>query len=208
MINFLCPLCNSDSQPFYKEDYYCCNNCKGIFVPQFKYLNAENEKARYEEHNNDENDPAYQKFVSPITQGVFNSFSKNHQGLDFGSGKSSSISKVLRDQNYNIEKYDPFFYNFPNLLKSKYDYIAACEVIEHFNTPKKEFKLLFDLLNKNGVLYCMTSIYNKSIDFSSWYYKRDPTHVFIYQAETIFWIQKAFQFRKVLIEDRLIQFFK
>ena len=208
MTKAFCPLCNSDSSPFYKEDYYCCNNCQGIFVPKTKFLNLENEKARYEEHNNDENDPAYQNFVSPITRAIFNNFSKNHQGLDFGSGKSSPISKVLRDQGYKIEEYDPFFYNIPKLLDKKYDYIAACEVIEHFNNPHKEFKLLFDLLNTNGVLYCMTSIYNKSINFPSWYYRRDPTHVFMYQAKTLDYIQKAFTFRRVIIEDRLIQFFK
>lgn len=208
MTKILCPLCKSDSQPFFKKDYYCCNNCQGIFVPESSFLSAENEKARYEEHNNDENDSSYQKFVSPITHAIFNNFSKNNQGLDFGSGKSSPISKVLRDQDYRIEKYDPFFNNFPKLLSQKYDYIAACEVIEHFNNPHKEFKLLFDLLHTNGVLYCMTAIYNKNIDFSNWYYRRDPTHVFIYQAKTLAWIQEAFHFKKVIVKDRLIQFFK
>ncbi len=50
----------------------------------------------------------------------------------------------------------------------------------------------------------MTDIYNKSIDFHSWYYKNDNTHVFIYQKETFDWIKEHYGFSKVEIEGRLI----
>ena len=116
------------------------------------------------------------------------------------------ISKVLKDYDYQIAQYDPFFHNFPDLLKYKYDYIACCEVIEHFYNPHKEFELLKNLLHQDGKLYCMTDIYDNNIDFYKWYYKNDPTHVFIYQKETFQWIKEKFGFSDVQINERLIVF--
>lgn len=206
MTELICSLCKSNAKPFYKEDYYCCNNCKGLFVPKSKLPSPAEEKSRYEEHNNDEDDLSYQKFVSPITDKILQKFSKDNLGLDFGSGKSSSVSKVLENNDYKIHKYDPYFFNNKNLLSQKYDYIACCEVIEHFYNPDKEFKLLRKMLNEKGVLYCMTSLYNQNIDFPSWHYRRDKTHVFIYQTKTIEWLKNTYDFSEVIIKERLIQF--
>jgi hypothetical protein len=79
-------------------------------------------------------------------------------------------------------------------------------VIEHFYHPEKEFRLLKNLLQPNGRLYCMTHIYNPKIDFENWYYKNDPTHVFIYQEATLIWIKNNFNFASVTIDNRLISF--
>lgn len=78
--------------------------------------------------------------------------------------------------------------------------------MEHFHNPYKEFKLLKGLLKPNGKLYCMTNIYNKSIDFDAWYYKNDPTHVFMYQEETIHYLANEFNFSNVEITGGLIVF--
>ena len=133
-------------------------------------------------------------------------FSKDYFGLDFGAGTGSAISKVLRDNDYQITEYDPYFHPFPELLEKQYDYIACCEVVEHFHHPDKEFRLLKKLLKPNGKLYCMTHVYNREIDFENWYYKNDHTHVFMYQKETIEWISKTFGFSDVKINNRLIVF--
>lgn len=105
-----------------------------------------------------------------------------------------------------MELYDPFFYNNKETLKSKYNFIACCEVIEHFHNPLNEFKLLRSLLSPGGVLYCKTDIYSESIDFESWYYKFDPTHVFFYHKNAFQWIQENTFFSKVEIKGRLIEF--
>lgn len=164
------------------------------------------EKLRYEEHNNDINDLNYQQFVSPITTAILEARTQEDKGLDFGAGTGPVISKVLKDHNYSIVQYDPFFHNFPELLNGKYDYIACCEVIEHFHYPHEEFGLLKDLLKKGALLYCMTDLYDEGIDFHNWYYKNDPTHTFIYQKNTIHWIQQEFAFSDVKIDGRLITF--
>ena len=206
-----CPLCNNTGFVFYqfKEQlHYQCENCEGIFIDKKLRPSPESEKTRYETHINDVEDPNYQKFVSPITNAILQDFTEKNKGLDFGAGTGPVISKILQNNNFQISQYDPFFHNYPNLLKQKYDYIACCEVIEHFYNPYKEFELLKNLLTQKGILYCMTDIYNKNIDFHKWYYKNDPTHVFIYQATTLQFIKKHFSFSELQISNRLIKLFK
>jgi len=204
-----CPLCNNIGKLFYKSKkrlFYQCENCYGIFIDKDLKPNQEIEKSRYEKHQNNSQDEGYQNFVSPITSSILKSFTIKDIGLDFGSGKDSAISKILEDNKFNIKKYDPFFYNNLNLLKKKYNYIACCEVIEHFHNPKKEFTLLKELLAPKAKLYCMTSIYNETIDFANWWYKNDITHIFIYHKKTLKWIEKEFGFSDSVINKNLIIF--
>ena len=69
-------------------------------------------------------------------------------------------------------------------------------------------RLLSKLLKDEGKLICMTSLYSESTDFDTWYYKNDPTHVFIYQKETLDFIVEACDFDHVKIRERLIVFSK
>lgn len=205
-----CPLCQSPGAVFYRSDrllYYHCDNCFGIFLDETLRLDREAEMSRYKEHNNDIDDKKYQKFVSPISSAIMRDFSQTDKGLDFGAGTGPVISRILKDNKFLIEQYDPFFHDYPDLLNEKYDYIACCEVVEHFHDPHNEFKLLKKLLLPGGRLYCMTELYNESIDFADWYYKNDPTHVFFYQKKSIDWIKEEFGFRDVTIEGRLITYF-
>ncbi len=200
-----CQLCNAKSTLFYKDEFYKCSCCKAIFRPKEKLLDNEKEKQRYDSHTNDANDLGYQNFVKPITNSILNEFKSADIGLDFGCGKDSPIVKILEENSYKIAKYDIFFYDDKEILEQKYDYIACCEVIEHFYTPKKEFELLKSLLKDSGVLYLMTGIYSDEMDFSKWWYKNDLTHVFIYTKETLYWIKKEFGFKDIKIEKNFIR---
>ena len=202
----ICPLCQNKSKQFYKDEFFECVCCGGIFRPKEKLLDNEKEKQRYESHTNDSSDLGYQNFVLPITSSVLNEYKKDDIGLDFGCGKDSSIVKVLRQNEYKIFEYDPYFFNDKKLLEKKYDYITSCEVIEHFYNPKKEFELLKSLLKDDGSLYLMTGIYRQNIDFSKWWYKNDLTHVFIYKEETFQWIKEEFGFKDLEIKENLIRF--
>lgn len=204
-----CPLCSHHGEIFYHENnrlFYKCMLCDGIYLHKKLRPNKETEKLRYEIHNNDVSDKRYQLFVSPITSAILNKFTLLDKGLDFGAGTGPVISKILQDNNYTIELYDPYFHDNQILLTKKYNYIACCEVIEHFYNPKKEFHLLKKMLDSNGKLYCMTDIFVDNIDFHQWYYKNDPTHVFIYQHKTFEWIKREYKFTKVNIVDRMITF--
>jgi SAM-dependent methyltransferase len=200
-----CQLCNAKSTLFYKDEFYKCSCCKAIFRPKEKLLDNKKEKQRYDNHTNNANDSGYQNFVKPITNSILNEFKSGDMGLDFGCGKDSPIIKILEENNYKIAKYDIFFHNDKKAIEQKYDYIACCEVIEHFYNPKKEFELLKSLLKKDGVLYLMTGIYSDEMDFSKWWYKNDLTHVFIYTKETLYWIKKEFDFKDIKIEKNFIR---
>ncbi len=206
-----CPLCSSIGTTFFKDEkqhFYLCRTCKGIYRNTSEYLNQTDEKERYQHHKNHIKDLGYIKFADPIISSVKKYFNKNHRGLDFGAGHTPVISEILKNVNYQVEIYDPLFFNNKKVLKNKYDFITCCEVIEHFYKPKKEFELLYNLLKPNGKLICMTLIYHKSIDFENWFYKNDPTHVFLYQKETFLWIKNNFNFQNVKIDNRLITFTK
>lgn len=201
-----CPLCEQKGAQYSNDDFFNCQNCHGIFRNKKNLLSPQEEKTRYEKHNNDINDKSYQKFVSPIVSYVFQNYTKDNRGLDFGSGNGPVISKLLTDKKYTIKQYDPFFDDRPHLLAQTYDYVIACEVIEHFRNPQKEFYQLKNMLHKNGVLICMTELFSEKTDFHDWYYKNDPTHIFFYQKKTIDFIAKHFGFRSFEIDKKLIVF--
>ncbi len=201
-----CPLCGALGSAFYRDSFLLCPRCAGIFRLKNTLPLPQAEKERYETHNNDITDAGYRKFVSPITDTILRNFRPDHSGLDFGAGTGPVLSAVLQENGYHIKQYDPFFHDYPELLRSTYDYIACCEVIEHFHRPKVEFRRLRGLLNPGGALICMTHLYESGINFDAWYYKNDFTHVFLYQRATLEWIQSAFNFASVTVNGRLIQF--
>ncbi|MXN92237.1 methyltransferase domain-containing protein [Flavobacterium sp. Sd200] len=207
MENIACPLCGSASQHYYTQgqrEFLQCTLCLSVFTHPKDYLSAEAEKAHYLCHNNDPKDERYQNFVSPVTNAILNDFSPQHNGLDFGSGTGSPIMKVLRDNDYDVVEFDLFFHNNPKLLLQKYDYIACSETAEHFKEPYREFEQLKNLLKPNGKLYIMTDRFDPNRDFATWFYKTDPTHVFLYHEKAFEWIQQEFEFKTISLNKRLV----
>ena len=206
-MNQTCRLCGSSADFFHQDTqkYYRCPECGSIFTAQKDLVDQQREKERYELHDT-EIDEGYKNFVSPITSNILKDFSATAKGLDFGSGRSEIISKVLIESGYKMQNFDPFFANNSELLQQQYEYITSCEVIEHFYEPKKEFALLKSMLKEDGKLYLMTEVYNDSIDFASWYYKNDPTHVFFYTLKSFEWIAKEFELVLERCEKRLVIF--
>ena len=204
-------LCSSRTEVFYKsknKDYHKCENCFSIMLDPSNYVTSEEEKARYDTHNNDIHDIGYQNFVSPIVESVKENYSTNHLGLDYGAGPGPVITSLLENAGYNINLYDPYFHCYPENLSKKYDYIICSEVIEHFHKPYNEFKCLSNMLNENGSIFCMTSIYDEDINFDKWYYKNDETHVFFYHKKALEWIKKEFGFSDLKIDGKLIKLIK
>jgi hypothetical protein len=52
----------------------------------------------------------------------------------------------------------------------------------------------------------MTEIYSEKINFATWYYKNDPTHVFFYTKKTFGWIKNEFNFKSIVFDKRVIIF--
>ncbi len=207
--SFPCPLCRGGASFFKSIDsrqYLRCRRCGSVFMDSESHLSLSREKERYVEHNNDPSDRGYRRFVAEIVKRIKENFSPRDKGLDFGSGPGSPITAMLKESGYRVVEYDPFFREYPELLEKRYDYIACCEVIEHFREPGKEFKLLKDLLKEKGMLLCKTELFLAETDFVKWYYKNDPSHVFFYTSRSFELIRDMFNFSRVEIEGRLIEF--
>lgn len=200
----ICTLCGSVLTRKKDVFYYDCDECKAIVKDEAHYLTADEEREIYETHNNDVDDIRYQNFTSPITNYVLDKFSPEHKGLDFGSGTGPVISSMLIEKNYDIVQYDPFFAPNQILLNNRYNYIVSCEVFEHFYNPKKEIDRLISLLKTNGMLLIMTMLYHDQIDFNTWKYRHDDTHVFIYRKETIEFIAHEKKLTIDVLTDRFI----
>ena len=206
-----CPLCDKQGILFFqdaKHTFHECTNCKGIFRDRQQLLEPNAERARYLTHISNINDSGYYKFVSPIIEEVKNHFSKGISGLDYGCGHTPVLSEHLKKEHYKMTVYDPVFFKEASVLKKKYNFIVCCEVMEHFYDPSFEFKQLYELLRPNGKLICKTHLYENKMKFEEWYYKNDPSHVFIYQVKTLIWIKNHFRFDDVKIDGRLITFSK
>ncbi len=203
-----CPLCGGMGKDFFSSknrEFLECENCKGIFVPTAFLPNPQKELARYKHHHNDVNDKYYQRFVSPLVNAVAKDFKgQSPAGLDYGAGPGPVITKMLRDRNFKISPYDPFFKDDEHLLEQQYDFIVCCEVIEHFHHPGQEFERLKKLLLPNGKIYCMTNLFSPELDFANWYYKNDFTHVFFYKVETLEYIVRKMGFSGMFLKNRLI----
>ncbi len=206
-----CPLCGSPGEPFYrspKNEFLSCPTCQGLFRPPGQLPDKQQERNRYLLHQNHPEDKGYLDFVAPILETVRNRYPTGARGLDFGCGHTPVISEILNRDGYVMDIYDPVFFPDRCFEEKTYDFIVCCEVMEHFHHPAREFDLLSSLLNETGNLICMTSLFSDSIDFESWYYKNDLTHVFLYRVESLEYIASNCDYSGVTSEGKLVIFSK
>jgi len=156
----------------------------GIFVDPKNHLSPEEEKERYSQHNNDIYDFEYRKFLLALYDPITQKLKKGAKGLDYGSGPGPALAEMFKEEGYQVDLYDPFFFNNETVFKKAYDFITCTETIEHFFEPIKEFKRIDEMLVKEGFLGVMTTFWTDEKDFGQWYYRKDPTHVAFYRPET------------------------
>lgn len=206
-----CRLCNCTTSEFElinDRKYVQCLGCRTILLASEHHLSSRAEKIRYDLHDNNIHDSKYINFVEPLIRQIKHDFTKENAGLDFGCGPGPVITSELEKSGYKISLYDPYFKPDDTLLKKQFHFIICCEVMEHFNDPLREFKLLYDLLLPEGKLYCKTALWHQNINFKGWHYKNDPTHVIFYSEETLFWIKEHLDFNTLEIYDDLFVFTK
>lgn len=146
------------------------------------------ERACYDYHQNDPHDPRYRKFLRQLTDPLCARLAPFACGLDYGCGPGPALALMLREQGYSMGCYDPLYADEPAALEQCYDFITVTEVAEHFHHPGSEFERLYQLLKPGGWLAVMTQWFRDELDFAAWHYRRDPTHVCFYRAETFQWI--------------------
>lgn len=191
-----CPLCKQvDYQSyFYGEgrEYLHCQVCDLVYVPFDQLVTAEEERAKYDNHQNTPENDGYRNFLNRLLDPLSNMISPNASGLDFGCGPGPTLSIIMQEHGFTMDIYDIFYQPNPDVFDKKYDFITATEVIEHLHHPLDEIQRLWDMIEPGGVLGLMTAFRPDQPTFQTWYYKRDLTHIrfftpqtFDYLAETL-----------------------
>ncbi|MBC8513302.1 MAG: class I SAM-dependent methyltransferase [Candidatus Thioglobus sp.] len=213
MINKIaCPLCKTtNSSKFYKEkfrEFLRCSSCDFVYVPKVYHLSDTEEKSRYDTHNNDPNDHRYRHFLSQLLVPLLERIKQQSNGLDFGSGPGPTLSLMLEECGHSVDLYDKFYANDISVFEKKYDFITATEVVEHLSEPMAEINRLIEMLNNQGYLAVMTQILTPQIDFSSWHYKNDPSHIGFFTKKSLSFLANYLNIEVYFISERVIFFQK
>lgn len=201
-----CPLCfqsNSDSLQLPRHgnqgrvEYFDCSQCGLVFLNPNDFLEPHDEKARYDQHNNSARDPRYiqylTQFITALEQLLPNTVFAEAHLLDFGCGPEPVLGELFKQKGAHVKNFDPFFFPHEFNLASMqncFDWITCCEAAEHFYLPNQVFLKFKELLRAEGECYLgvKTQLLLPEIDFASWYYRQDPTHVCFYRPQTMHYL--------------------
>ncbi len=190
--NQSCPLCSSQHYDHFHQDqdrdYLSCQQCSLIFVSPAQFLSLEEEKARYDQHQNSPFDQEYRKFLNHLCIPLAKELLPQSVGLDFGSGPGPTLSKMFEEKGHVMDIYDCFYANDREVFNRQYDFISMSEVIEQLHNPKKELERLWGCLKMNGKLGIMTNFVKDRRDFTTWHYKSEETHVCFFSKKTFEWL--------------------
>lgn len=207
-----CPLCLSQEfKSFYHDhkrgwSYWRCLICALIFRDPSTWLVASEEKWRYEQHENNPEDPRYLDFLRPAVEILHPYLKPGQLGLDFGCGPGPAMDVLFRQEGCEISLYDPHFFPM-ELLQSHYDFITCTEAFEHFYQPHQELKKISEALKPLGFLVLMTAPFEPTLDWEKWTYRYDPTHVcFLSAPETLDWIDRELPLKFLKREGRVFLF--
>lgn len=164
------------------------------------------EKARYDEHQNDGEDLGYRGFLSRMVAPIARRCSAGARGLDFGCGPTPVLADMLRESGFSMDIYDPFYWPDRRVLDGSFDFVVCTEVLEHLRQPLAVFRQLLSLLATGGVLALMTRPYVEAVEFSSWHYKNDRTHIGFYSLATFDWLSRKFDLDYRQLEDDIFVF--
>lgn len=186
-----CPLCGAEQTQFYYEDacrpYYCCGCCGLVFVPGRYHLDRNAEKAEYDLHRNEVDDPGYRAFLSRLSVPLLERLPAGARGLDFGCGPGPALAAMLEEAGHAVSLYDSFYYPDVSVLNDEYLFVCATEVVEHLHAPGRELDRLWSLLAPGGWLGVMTKLVRDREAFAGWHYKNDATHVCFFSRATWRW---------------------
>ncbi len=190
-----CPLClNKNTQDYARDpsrDFSLCSICSLIFVPRAQLISSNDEKKRYDFHQNDESDEFYRKYLNLIAERILPTLSEGETGLDFGCGRTTLMSDLIKKKNFAVDSYDLYYFPDMTIWSKKFNFIILSEVIEHLRNPIEEMKRLRKLLIPEGKMFIKTKLHpgDKPL-FDNWFYKRDITHVQFFSEDSLRYLAK------------------
>lgn len=184
-----CPVCLSEAVDHFQtvrgRVYFRCERCRATYLSRAQLPTPEQEKTRYDEHQNDPGDPGYREFLGRLATPLLKRLPPGAQGLDFGCGPGPALAGMVAEAGHDVSVYDPFYAPDQSVLERKYDFITATEVLEHLHRPAETLELLDSLLRPGGLLGVMTEFLTNDRRFAGWYYRQDLTHVVFYAEQTL-----------------------
>lgn len=203
-----CPLCKTGKTNHLlrdvSRDYFHCSTCELIFVPSTQFLSEEEEKVRYDLHQNSPDDPKYRQFLSRIFQPMQERLAPESHGLDFGSGPGPTLSVMFEEAGHTVALYDRYYAKDASVLDTQHDFITATEVFEHLHDPGMELRRLWGCLKRGGHLGIMTVFAPEPAGLAKWYYKNDLTHVAFFALSTFDWIAVELEAESAFIGTNVI----
>lgn len=199
-----CRVCKSQNLSVLDLDkrYYYCNDCEAIFIEKNEIVTQKEEKERYEDHDNTKQNDGYVKmFEDFLEESVFPFIEDVDEVLEFGCGPGPVLADLLKREDYQVDKYDPYFYPERVYENKKYDLITSTEVFEHFSEPRKEMEFLTSHLKAGGYLAIMTSFHPGPKEFADWWYKWDPTHIVFYNLNTFHSLAEDFNLKIIYTDE-------
>ncbi|MGE6178654.1 class I SAM-dependent methyltransferase [Aeromonas salmonicida] len=183
-----CPLCgavDSYALPVAGKRYHRCRSCELVWLDGADHLGPSAEKAVYDGHDNQVDDPRYRHFLMRAFGEVLSRVPPPASGLDFGCGPGPALIAMGREAGYQMAGYDKFYADLPDLLTRQYDFITSTEVIEHIADPRAALDVLWGCLKPGGILVLQTQRVLDDDRFKTWRYRHDPTHI-VFFAEASF----------------------
>lgn len=180
--------------------YYQCGECHLIFKDPAVFPNTDIELKIYLQHNNCLDNQGYLDFIGRVLNPLLERKFPGMKVLDFGSGPTPVLQKLLQREGIDCAIYDPYFAPALEVIEGEgvYDFITCTEVIEHIYSPLAVFENFQRIVKPGGSLIVMTQAPPLDQDeFRMWWYHRDPSHVAFYGKATFSWIANAQEWRGI-----------
>jgi SAM-dependent methyltransferase len=183
-----CIICGEPTHPLHDLEesviYDVCAACGFIYKQPEYHLSPTEEHQEYIGRAHEDN-IAYITYLNSVINTSIVPLEGVQTILDFGSGPKPLLTELLLRRGYHVDHYDPFFQDNPIYLGKTYDLIIMNEVLAHVHRPMPTLEHLIEHLAEGGRLLILTQFRTvDDMDFSSWWYKEDPTHVGFYQDTT------------------------
>lgn len=195
----ICPLCGGPNNELFHEDsrrpYFRCAECQLVFVSQTDRLPPDEEKMRYDLHENDPNDTGYRAFLNRLCTPMLKKMTPGMRGIDYGCGPGPTLSSMFEAAQFPCAIYDPFYAHDAAVLEKKYEFLSCSEAMEHFYNPLDEFERFLKLVKPGGLIGIMTQLVTEKESFAHWHYITDETHVCFFSEATFRWLAEKYQLK-------------
>jgi 2-polyprenyl-3-methyl-5-hydroxy-6-metoxy-1,4-benzoquinol methylase len=193
----VCHICQTPTDPFEdqtgKTIFHYCGSCTAVFKSVEHHRPLDEQKKRYDLHENNEDDPGYRAYFQRFLDFVLPHIKEVERALDFGCGRSTLLSEMLEEHGIICQSYDPIYHPDTDYTDQTFDLIVSTEVFEHLHHPKEVFVSLVSLLKEGGYLAIQTQFHpNDTEAFRSWYYHKDPTHIVFSDLRPLPYWQKKY----------------